>query len=149
MTDVFSSAKRSRIMAAVKSSGTTPESIVVEVVRSLRFRPRLNVRELPGSPDLVFPRRHAVIFVHGCFWHRHRCASGESLPAANREFWRAKFARNTRRDAAASKALRAAGWRVLTVWECQTKPTRRRQLTRRIAAFLRASGGDRPGRRRG
>lgn len=144
MADVYSPAKRSQVMAAVKSSGTTPETVVLAVVRSLRFRPRLNARDLPGSPDLVFPRRRAVIFVHGCFWHRHHCTSGTATPASNREFWLDKFARNKRRDAAAKKALRKAGWRVMVVWECQTAARRLPKLTRRIHRFLQ-NALDRPG----
>lgn len=138
MADVFSPSKRSQVMAAVKSSGTTPETVVLAVVRSLRFRPRLNSRDLPGSPDLVFPWRRAVIFVHGCFWHRHHCTCGTATPASNREFWLNKFARNKQRDAAAKRALRKLGWRVLVVWECQTARKQLPKLTQRIKRFLSA-----------
>lgn len=139
MVDVFSAAKRSRIMRAVRSDQTTPERVVVEIVRRLRFRPRLNDKTLPGSPDLSFPRRRKVVFIHGCFWHRHSCVAGQSTPASNQPFWLAKFARNGRRDRRVRRELRRLGWHVLVVWECQTSPAQRKRLTARLAKFLGAA----------
>lgn len=136
MTDVFTPAQRSRVMRAVRGSQTGPEMVVQELVRALGYRPRCHDETLPGRPDLVFRRRRKAIFVHGCFWHRHRCEAGRSLPASNREYWQAKFRRNVRRDRRALADLRAAGWQVLVVWECQTKARRRARLAARLAAFL-------------
>ncbi len=107
-------------MAGIRGKDTRPEMILRRGlhVRGLRFR--LHVRRLPGSPDLVFPGRRAVIFVHGCFWHGHDCHLFR-LPATRQEFWRAKIEGNTARDAVAEGALAADGWRVLTIWECALK----------------------------
>ncbi len=127
-------AERSRVMACVKSANTTPELRVRRSAHRLGFRYRLNVRALPGSPDLVFPRLKKAIFVHGCFWHRHRCKKGKSTPEHNRSYWLKKFERNVRRDAAAKKALRRLGWKTLIVWECQTRDEEK--LSAKVAVFL-------------
>ena len=109
-------------MRAVRSKDTTPELAVRKLAHALGYRFRLHRRELPGSPDLVFPGRRKVVFVHGCFWHRHAgCARGASTPATRRGFWEAKFARNVARDRRDRRRLRAAGWGVMVVWECQTR----------------------------
>jgi DNA mismatch endonuclease (patch repair protein) len=143
MADTFTAKERSAVMRAVAGSGTTPERVVEAIVRQLRFRPKLNDESLPGKPDLVFPRRKKTILVHGCFWHRHACDAGRSTPETNRDYWLAKFERNVRRDKKVRRELRAAGWSVLVVWECQTKRSRRERLKRRIASFL---AGERPGK---
>ena len=106
-------------MRAVKSKNTKPEMIVRKTLHALGYRYRLNVKTLPGSPDLVFPKYRAVIFVHGCFWHGHACKRGARLPKTNQDYWRKKIARNVARDAKNSEALRALGWRVITLWECE------------------------------
>ena len=137
MADVFAKAKRSEIMRRVRSQGTRPEMVVSEIAKSLRFRFRTNDRSLPGTPDLVFARRRKVVFVHGCYWHRHLCRSGQSTPADNRQFWQSKFARNRARDRRVRRELRAIGWKVLVVWECQTKPVTRQRLRSRLSRFLR------------
>lgn len=136
MTDVFSPAKRSEIMRAVVGKQTAPERRVVEIVRRMGFRPALNVKELRGCPDLVFHRRRKAVFVHGCFWHRHRCTAGVSMPSSNQSYWRQKFERNKTRDAAIRRQLRKAGWSVLVVWECQTKPPATERLAVRLKTFL-------------
>lgn len=93
------------------------------IAHGLGLRYRLHVRSLPGSPDLVLPKWRTVIFVHGCFWHRHRCKKGASVPTTRRDFWQAKFRANMQRDVHARRALRAAGWRVVVIWECEcSKP---------------------------
>jgi len=107
VTDVYDRAKRSAVMARVKSRDTGPE--------------RLLRKDLPGKPDLVMPGRTLAFFVHGCFWHGHDCARGSRVPKANRDYWLAKVARNRARDAAAAQALTADGWRVETLWECEMK----------------------------
>lgn len=121
-------------MARVRSKDTAPELIVRKIVHALGYRFRLHRKDLPGRPDLVLPRHHAVIFVHGCFWHRHHDCRRASLPKSRTEFWRSKLARNSERDAIAQRQLRAAGWRVLVVWECQTKNLDR--LRGRLSKFL-------------
>lgn len=126
-------------MRAVRGRDTSPERIVLAIVRARRFRPRVNDESLPGKPDLVFPRRRVAIFVHGCFWHRHACAGGRSTPAANRAFWLRKFRNNQARDAAVRRRLRLGGWRVVVVWECQTRPRRRGALERKLLRILHAA----------
>jgi len=136
MADVFSTAERSEIMRAVRCRNTTPERTVHRIVRSLGFRCRRNVRSVLGKPDFVFSRQRKLIFVHGCFWHRHCCRKGRSFPATRRSFWDAKFTANKRRDISVRRKLRRLGWQVLVVWECQTTKRRIEALTGRIAAFL-------------
>lgn len=136
MADVFGPDERSRVMRAVLGSRTKPEIVVQAIVRELGRRPRLNDVTLPGRPDLVFSRLKKVIFVHGCFWHRHHCDAGRSTPASNVEYWLAKFARNRRRDRKVKTMLRAAGWQVLTIWECQTAASRISRTAQRIRRFL-------------
>ena len=120
-------------MARVRGRDTTPERIVRSAAHRMGFRFRLHVAGLPGRPDLVFPSKHKVIFVHGCFWHRHTCKRG-TLPASNIEFWREKLERNKRRDREVVKALTRAGWEVMVVWECETRNAEK--LTRRLGVFL-------------
>jgi DNA mismatch endonuclease (patch repair protein) len=136
MPDQFSPAERSRIMRAVKSGDTTPEMVVRRLVHSMGYRYRLQCRELPGQPDLVLPRLGKVIFVHGCFWHRHACDAGQSTPASRVEYWKAKFERNVARDRRNLRKLRRLGWSVLVVWECQTRVSGRELLKRRVLSFL-------------
>jgi len=135
MTDIFTPAERSRIMAAVRSKDTAPERIVRRIVQHMGLRFRLHRRSLPGSPDLVFPGRSRVIFVHGCFWHAHTCG-GCRIPATNRAFWVKKLTGNAERDRRAVRLLRRAGWKVLVIWECQTAPRRRDRLAERLAKFF-------------
>lgn len=136
MADTFTKAERSRIMAAVKDRDTTPELVVRRLVHSVGYRYRVHVKDLPGCPDLVFPSRRKIILVHGCFWHRHRCSSGRSMPASRVDYWSAKFARNQARDLCNRRALRRLGWRVLTVWECQTRVAKLVALRDKLSAFL-------------
>lgn len=134
MTDTLSPRERSERMARVRSTDTKPEMRVRRLVHGLGYRYRLHVRELPGTPDLVFPSRRAVIFVHGCFWHRHENCALARLPKSRLDFWRKKLESNTTRDAAQQERLRELGWRVLVVWECQLGDTAK--LTDTIRHFL-------------
>ncbi|WP_395667044.1 very short patch repair endonuclease [Methylocella sp.] len=129
-------ALRSATMRAVKSKDTRPERLVRSLAHRLGFRFRLHRADLPGSPDLVFPGRRAAVFVHGCFWHGHDCRRGARAPKTNAAYWRAKIARNRARDETAAAALAALGWRVLTIWECETADAA--ALERRLSGFLRA-----------
>lgn len=121
MTDTVSREKRSAIMAAVRSRDTKPEKFVRSLIHRLGYRFRLHRKDLPGRPDIVLPRHRAVVFVHGCFWHAHRCNAGDRLPATNTTFWRNKRNENVIRDRSAIGRLRRLGWRILVVWECEIK----------------------------
>jgi DNA mismatch endonuclease, patch repair protein len=134
VVDHVDQTKRSAIMAAVRSEDTTPEMAVRRIVHGLGYRYRLHVRTLPGRPDLVFPSRRRVIFVHGCFWHRHPKCRYASLPKTRRRYWKAKFDANVERDRRVGQELKRMGWRVLAVWQCELKKTER--LTGRLDDFL-------------
>jgi len=112
---------RSRTMRAVKSRDTVPEMIVRRMVHTMGKRYRLHRADLPGKPDLTFPRLKKIIFVHGCFWHGHDCKRGARLPKENADYWANKINRNKERDANAQAALTLMGWDVLVIWECQLK----------------------------
>ena len=112
---------RSRVMAAVRQRGTAPERVVRRLLTALGVRYRLNVRMLPGTPDIVNQRRRLVVFVHGCFWHRHPGCSRATTPRRNRRFWTEKFVANIQRDRRSLMALRRLGFSVVIVWECETR----------------------------
>ena len=132
MTDIVDRATRSRMMSGIRGKDTSPERIVRSYLHRAGLRFSLHRPDLPGRPDVVLPRWNTVIFVHGCFWHRHAGCRFASTPATNRAFWNRKFAVNVDRDRRDSAALRRAGWRVLTVWECQLGGRRLDALLRRI-----------------
>lgn len=132
--DTLKSGERSRIMSLVRAKDTRPEKIVRSLVHSLGYRYLIHVRSLPGSPDLVFPSRRAVIFVSGCFWHRHTCPNGRRLPKTRTRWWREKLEANRRRDQAQHRKLRRRGWRVMVIWECQLRDLPR--VARRVKRFL-------------
>jgi DNA mismatch endonuclease, patch repair protein len=136
--DIYSREKRSEIMSKVQSQGTKPEIIVRKRLHSLGFRFRLHNRKLPGTPDIVLPRHHSVIFVHGCFWHHHKGCSKSKLPSSNTEFWEAKIAENVRRDKKKIAQLKRLGWRVLIIWECETKTV---AFATKLARFFMGNGG--------
>lgn len=131
---------RSRQMSLVRAADTKPEMKVRRAVHEAGYRYRLHRRDLPGTPDMVFPSRRAVVFVHGCFWHRHpdsQCKLAR-LPKTRQDFWIPKLTRNAERDAEAISALEAAGWRVLVIWECETKDMD--AVRSRIADYLGPAG---------
>ena len=134
MTDMFTVEKRSSVMRAIKGTNTKPEMIVRSLAHRLGYRFRLHRRSLPGCPDMVFVKQHKVIFVHGCFWHGHAGCKEGRLPKSNVEYWTPKIGRNKKRDAKAIRRLRADGWGVKTVWECQTGQLD--QLAKVISRFL-------------
>jgi DNA mismatch endonuclease (patch repair protein) len=117
MADIVSRETRSRMMAGIRGKNTKPEILIRKALSARGFRYRLHGRKLPGHPDLVFARRKAVIFVNGCFWHRHECTLFK-WPGTRREFWQTKLARNAEKDAEVLADLAERGWRVLVVWEC-------------------------------
>src|SRR5436305_1600746 len=111
--------ERRALMARIRSTGTNPELTVRRLAHRLGFRFRLHRRDLPGTPDLVFPRLRRAVFVHGCFWHVHADCQRAHVPATRRDYWLPKLARNAARDATAQTALKSAGWDFLIVWECE------------------------------
>lgn len=121
MADTLDPARRSANMAKVKGKDTAPELKVRRVAHRMGLRFRLHRKDLPGRPDLVFPRHRLVVFVHGCFWHRHKGCRRTTMPSTRPEFWSSKFAATVERDARQIEALRALGWRVLVLWECDLK----------------------------
>lgn len=112
---------RSDIMRAVKRSNTKPEVTVRKILHSLGYRFRLHRRDLPGSPDIVMPKYRTVIFVHGCFWHRHAHCRYTTTPKTRQDYWLPKFSANVERDARKEAQLLEQGWEVMVVWECETK----------------------------
>lgn len=118
MGDFLTKEQRSALMSRVRTSGTSPERYVRHVVWGAGFRYRLNVRKLPGAPDLVFPLYRTAVLVQGCFWHGHSCRKGQKRPATNRDFWNKKLDGNLARDAANRAKLQELGWRVFVIWEC-------------------------------
>lgn len=132
--DTLTPAERSARMALVRAKDTKPELLVRSLVHGMGYRYRLHRRDLPGTPDLVFPGRGKAIFIHGCFWHRHaRCVLAR-LPKSRGEFWLPKLTANAERDARSVRALRRLGWSVMTIWECQLGDTAK--LANRIRRFL-------------
>jgi DNA mismatch endonuclease (patch repair protein) len=126
--------RRSENMRRVKGVNTGPELAVRRALHAIGKRFRLHRRDLPGRPDIVLPKAKVAIFVHGCFWHRHQGCRRASTPATRPDFWNAKFARTTERDAEQDAALRRLGWRVETIWECETHPAE--LLTERLSAIF-------------
>jgi DNA mismatch endonuclease, patch repair protein len=126
--------RRSALMARVRSKDSQPELVVRKLAHRLGYRFRLHRRDLPGTPDLVLPRFRKIIFVHGCFWHRHRGCSRTTNPKTRAAFWANKFQQNTRRDRRKQGQLKRLGWNVLVVWECETFD--HRDVCRRVRAFL-------------
>ncbi|HVV45880.1 MAG TPA: very short patch repair endonuclease [Bryobacteraceae bacterium] len=121
MTDVLTAAQRSYNMSRIRGAHTAPEMRVRSLLHGMGLRYRLHGKGLPGKPDLVFARARAVLFVHGCFWHMHRCKYGKPVPATNVTFWAEKRRSNVERDKRNRALLQADGWRVFQVWECQTR----------------------------
>jgi len=135
--DKISAEQRSEIMRRVRGKDTTPELAVRKLVYGMGFRYRLHVRDLPGTPDLVFRPRWKVIFVHGCFWHRHSGCRCFRAPKSNVSFWASKLEKNANRDRRNQRLLKRNGWDYLVIWECQLRDPR--ALTARIQAFFRDS----------
>ncbi len=134
MTDVLTREQRRRNMAAIRSKDTKPEMLVRSLVHRMGFRFRLHRRDLPGTPDLVFPKLKKIVFIHGCYWHMHHCRYGRVIPKTRAAFWRAKRQSNVDRDMRIRRLLKAAGWGVLVIWECQIRDLDKTQL--RLLDFL-------------
>ena len=135
MTDRLTPARRSWLMGRVRQKNTAPEIIVRSLAHRLGFRFRLHRKDLPGRPDLAFPKLRKVVFVHGCFWHRHDCKKA-TTPRSNSDYWRNKFAENVERDKKAIAELTSVGWESMIVWECETRDVDK--LGASLSAFLEA-----------
>lgn len=121
MIDVFTPEKRSWVMGRIRSKDTKPEMKVRKTAHAMGLRYRLHRKDLPGRPDMVFPARGIVLFVHGCFWHRHEGCKLASTPGSNTSFWQEKFVRNVERDRISAEQLAEVGWRPVVIWECETR----------------------------
>ncbi|MDQ2136622.1 very short patch repair endonuclease [Alcaligenaceae bacterium B3P038] len=132
--DTVSKNTRSRMMSRIRGKNTQPEKAVRRISHALGFRFRLHRKDLPGKPDLVFPRLRKAIFVNGCFWHQHKNCKFAYTPKSNVEFWNQKFEKNLSRDALNVEALEKLGWIVLVVWECETRDSI--QLYKILRTFL-------------
>lgn len=138
MADIVDAKRRSRIMSRIRGRDTIPELIVRRMAHRLGFRFRLHRKDLPGRPDIVFPRFRAAVFVHGCFWHRHDGCRYAYTPKSRVEFWMEKFKKNIAHDRRSEKALRNLGWRVLVIWECETQ--NETALRKCLVDYLREDG---------
>ena len=144
MADILTPSERSARMRLIRSGDTKPEKKLRSVLHRAGFRFRLHDRSLPGTPDIVFPSRRKAIFVHGCFWHLHRCQKPSHKPKSNRAYWIPKLEANKKRDTRNRRKLTALGWQVLTVWECEL-----RILDQALAKAIRFLGPQSAVRRRG
>ena len=137
MADMFDRQKRSEIMSKVHSADTTPEMRVRRLLHRLGYRFRLHRQDLPGKPDIVLPRYKTVIFVHGCFWHGcPTCRHAQIRPQANAEYWNKKLDRTLARDKENQARLEALGWRVLVIWECETRKRREDESVEKLYRFF-------------
>ena len=141
VADNLAPESRSRLMSRIRRQNTGPEVRVRSVLHRLGYRFRLHRRDLPGTPDIVMPGKHVVIFVHGCFWHGHKCRAGRQ-PKSRLSYWGPKIEANRLRDARKTRELKALGWKVVQVWECELKDVRKleRKLTKAIPAGPLVSG---------
>lgn len=140
MSDNRTLAQRHRNMAAIHSASTKPELKLRHALWKQGFRYRINDKRLPGKPDIVLPKYHSVIFVHGCFWHGHKDCKYYTIPKTNTEFWTAKVARNQERDQEEWRQLEAKGWYVIIVWECQLKKAVLDETVNRVVAEILRNG---------
>lgn len=136
MTDIHSQETRSYNMSRIKAKDTKPELLVRKYLFSKGLRYRVNVKDLPGKPDIVLPKYKTVIFIHGCFWHGHEGCKYFVIPKTRTEWWTEKIRKNKERDQQEHEALRKTGWNIMTVWECQLKPRKREQTLEGILLLL-------------
>lgn len=128
MADIVDKSTRSRMMSNIRNKDTKPELTVRRYLHGKGFRYRLHNKKLPGNPDIVLAKFNAVILVHGCYWHRHADCKLAYEPKSRQDFWQKKFQSNVKRDAEVQRLLRAAGWRVMTIWECALRDSELRDL---------------------
>lgn len=140
MIDIVDQPTRSRMMSGIRGKNTKPELVLRQALHARGLRFRLHSGRVHGKPDLLLPKYRAVVFVHGCFWHRHEGCRYNTVPATRTEFWLAKFEANVARDSAVRKQLFADGWRVATVWECALRrPSDTASTTELLMAWLRSN----------
>lgn len=130
------SPKRSALMARIRAQDTRPEMFVRRLLHRHGYRFRLHAKNLPGRPDIVFRGRKKAIFVHGCFWHRHKGCKRATMPKTRTDYWKSKFEANRKRDAVSMSALEDMGWHVMIVWECETSAENQDELLERLVSFL-------------
>ena len=140
MSDLLTPEQRHRNMAAIHSASTKPELRLRKALWQLGFRYRINVKRLPGSPDIVLPKYRTVIFINGCYWHGHHGCKYYTVPKTNTDFWTAKITRNQERDQEVWRQLEAKGWSVIIVWECQLKKAVLEETIRRVKDEIRLNG---------
>ncbi|NMC44989.1 MAG: DNA mismatch endonuclease Vsr [candidate division Zixibacteria bacterium] len=138
MPDVFTKKRRSEIMARIGGSDTRPEKVVRSILFKMGYRYRLNVKKLPGKPDIVLPKYKIIVFIHGCFWHGHKRCKRGSMPRSNTLFWKRKIEGNRGRDVLVRRRLKGLGWRVLVIWECQLRNPER--IANRLCQFIESGG---------
>jgi len=138
MLDTISAKRRSENMRRIKSKGTKPEMGVRRLVHTIGYRFRLHSPKLPGKPDLVFSSLKKIIEIRGCFWHQHKGCVDAHIPKSKVNYWRPKLLKNVHRDAQNMKELRALGWKILVVWECEVKTSKARELGVRLNKFLKS-----------
>ncbi|MBO9445732.1 very short patch repair endonuclease [Ruegeria sp. R14_0] len=136
MVDIVDAETRSHMMRNIRGKDTKPELLLRHALHARGFRYRLHHKQLPGRPDLVFPKYGAAVFVHGCFWHRHQGCPKATTPGTREEFWQEKFAKNIARDRRNLNQLQEAGWRVLVVWECELSRSSIDQTVNRVSRWL-------------
>lgn len=137
MVDTLTPVQRSARMALIRGKDTAPELAFRKAIHALGMRYRLHVKNIPGKPDLVFPRFRTALFVHGCFWHRHEGCKVATTPKSNTDFWIEKFKNNTDRDARTIQILESMGWKVVVVWECEVStPVKAEATARKIAEVI-------------
>ncbi len=137
--DRFSPDKRHEVMSRIRGKDTKPEMIVRRFLFSQGFRFRLHYRKLPGHPDIVLPKYRAVVFVHGCFWHRHENCRHFRLPQSNVEYWENKIAGNVERDLRDANRIADMGWKVIVIWECELERKTRDEVLNRVATLIKGS----------
>lgn len=136
MSDIYSKQKRSQIMSKISGKNTKSEIIIRKLAHSLGYRFRLHKKDLPGKPDIVFPKYKKVIFVNGCFWHGHKNCKRSKLPTTNKKFWKDKIEGNNKKDKRDYIRLKKLGWDYLVIWQCRIKVSNTEKLKRKIELFL-------------
>ena len=137
MVDVLTKKQRQYCMSQIQGKDTKPEMVVRKLIFGLGYRYRLHDKKLPGKPDIVFAGRRKIIFVHGCFWHRHNCKYGKVIPQTRKAFWKEKLDKNKERDKKNIRKLKQFGWGVLVIWECETRDIKKRdKLISKAISFL-------------
>lgn len=139
MVDFLTPTQRSERMSRIRSRDSQPELALRRVLHRLGLRYKLHTKDLPGKPDLVFPRYRAVVFVHGCFWHRHEGCNIATTPKSNTPFWVEKFGKNVMRDTRVAAQLKGLGWNVFVAWECELAPRKVEATGERLAAAIRSA----------